>query len=79
MQWERKRDSVNRIESESLRRSGGWRDDSEHWMLFQKTRVLFPPTTWWFIDIYHISLCPLLARRHTCRQNTVYIINKYIF
>jgi hypothetical protein len=28
--------------------------------------------------LYSEIWCPLLACRHTCRQNIVYIINKYV-
>ena len=34
---------------------------------------------WWLTTICNEIWCPLLAHRHTCRQNAVYIINKSIF
>lgn len=33
-------------------------------------------TTWWLTTICDEIYCPILACRHTCSQNTIYIINK---
>jgi hypothetical protein len=46
----------------------GW----EHWLLFQRSCVQFPATTWWLTTIYNGIWCPLLACGYICRQNTVH-------
>jgi hypothetical protein len=43
--------------------------------LSQSSWIQSPETTLWLITIYNEIWCPLLVCRHTCRQNTVYIIN----
>jgi hypothetical protein len=35
----------------------------------------FPAPTWWLTAICNEVWCPLPTCRHTCKQNTVYIIN----
>ena len=38
-----------------------WLRGSEHWLLFQRSWVQFPATTWWLTAICNEIWCPLLV------------------
>jgi hypothetical protein len=46
-----------------------WFSDLKHWLLFQRSWVQFPATTWWLITICNGIRCPLLV---CLKKATVY-------